>query len=43
MEWEQSLLDELNKINETKEAKIRKIKELEQDINKDVKKYIAKL
>jgi hypothetical protein len=38
MEWEQSLLDELNKLNEIKEAKIRRIKELELDINKDIKK-----
>jgi hypothetical protein len=39
MEWEQSLLDELNKLIEIKEAKIRRIKELEHDINKDIKKF----
>jgi hypothetical protein len=35
MQWEQSLLDELNKMNEIREIRIRKIKELENDIVKD--------
>lgn len=38
MEWEQSLLDELTKVTETKELKIRRIKEIENDINKEIKK-----
>ena len=43
IQWEQSLIDEFNKLVELREANVRRVKEIESEIKKDIKRFLLEI